>query len=40
MGERDDGLAVLRRSEQGYRQLQRPGDAEAVADLIARFEQA
>lgn len=38
-GERDDGLAVLRRSEQGYRQLQRPGRAEAVANLITQLEQ-
>jgi tetratricopeptide (TPR) repeat protein len=39
MGQRDEGLAVLRRAEQGYRQLQRPGRAEAVATLIAELEQ-
>ena len=38
-GERDRGLAVLRRSEQGYRRLQRYGDADRVAALIAKIEQ-
>jgi hypothetical protein len=37
-GERDMGLAVLHRSEQGYRRLQRDDDADAVAALIARLE--
>ena len=38
-GERDAGLAVLRRSEQGYRRLQRYDDADGVAALIAEIEQ-
>jgi hypothetical protein len=38
-GERDAGLAVLRRSEQGYRRLQRYDDADGVAALIAKIEQ-
>ena len=36
---REEGLAMLRRSEQGYRQLQRYRDADAVASRIAQIEQ-
>jgi tetratricopeptide (TPR) repeat protein len=37
-GKRDEGLAVLRRSEAGFRKLQRPADAEQVAEIIRQVE--
>ena len=35
---RDEGPAVLRRSEAGLRKLQRPADAEGVAEFIRKIE--
>ncbi len=37
-GEPEKGLAVLRRSEAGFRKLQRPADAEEVAEIIRQIE--
>ena len=37
-GQREEGLAVLRRSEAGYRKLRRDSDAEQVAGLIRQIE--
>ena len=36
---RDEGLAVLRRSEEGFRRMQRHSEADEVAALIARLGQ-
>ena len=34
---RDEGLAVLRRSEEGFRRMQLHSDADEVAALITRL---
>ena len=37
---RDEGLAVLRRSEEGFRSMQRYSEADSVATLISRLGQS
>jgi tetratricopeptide (TPR) repeat protein len=37
-GQREEGLAILRRSEAGFRQLRQPGEAGQVAQLIREIE--
>ena len=37
-GQREEGLAVLRRSEAGYRQMHRDGEADRVAAVIAEID--